>query len=135
MEGRGRGLQDGCPICLVGCTGRTPTGIRIGPVFTPPELRSRGYATALVAEFSRMLLDTGRRFCFLYTDMSNATSNAIYRRIGYRLHCRSAMIRFTCRTRWSRRARDSRASGGSIGGAARGRESPETAWRESKGSE
>jgi uncharacterized protein len=33
---------------------------------------------------SQGALDAGARFCFLYTDLSNPTSNAIYTRIGYR---------------------------------------------------
>ena len=64
--------------------GPTPNGIRIGPIYTPPELRRRGYASALTAEITRMLLDGGRRFCFLFTDLANPTSNSIYQRIGYR---------------------------------------------------
>lgn len=72
----------------------TPNGIRIGPVFTPPEYRGRGYATALVAEQSTRLLESGRTFCFLYTDLANPTSNAIYRRIGYRQLADSAEYRF-----------------------------------------
>ena len=48
-----------------------------------PEFRARGYATAAVAALSQQLLDSGRTFCSLYTDLSNATSNSIYRRIGY----------------------------------------------------
>jgi uncharacterized protein len=86
--------EDGEAVSLTGFGSPTPTGVRIGPVYTPPALRGRGYASALVAEVSRECLRRGRRFCFLYTDMSNPTSNAIYRRIGYRLHCASAMIRF-----------------------------------------
>jgi predicted GNAT family acetyltransferase len=39
----------------------------------------------LVAELSRKMLADGCGFCVLYTDLSNPTSNAIYRRIGYRL--------------------------------------------------
>jgi uncharacterized protein len=64
--------------------GATPNGIRIGPIYTPPELRQRGYASALTAEITRMLLQGGRRFCFLFTDLANPTSNSIYQRIGYR---------------------------------------------------
>jgi GNAT superfamily N-acetyltransferase len=56
----------------------------IGPVYTPPEERGRGYATSLVAAVSRLLLDQGRPGCTLYTDLANPTSNAIYERIGYR---------------------------------------------------
>lgn len=75
--------DDGAPVSLAGWGGRTPNGVRVGPVYTPPELRGRGYATTLVADLSQWLLDEGRRFCFLYTDLSNPTSNAIYERIGY----------------------------------------------------
>ena len=89
----------GKPVSLAGWGGRTPNGIRVGPVYTPPELRGRGYATALTAELSQRLLDGrlfegGRRFCFLYTDLANPTSNAIYERIGYRRVAESAEIVF-----------------------------------------
>jgi predicted GNAT family acetyltransferase len=81
-------------VSLSGWGGPTPNGIRIGPVYTPPELRGRGYATSLVAELSQALLDAGRRFCFLYTDLANPTSNAIYERIGYVRVCEAAMVAF-----------------------------------------
>ena len=91
--------DEGEPVSLAGWGGPTPNGIRIGPVYTPPELRGRGYATALTAELSQRLLDGrlfegGRRFCFLYTDLANPTSNAIYERIGYRRVAESAEISF-----------------------------------------
>ena len=89
----------GEPVSLAGWGGRTPNGIRVGPVYAPPHLRGRGYATALTAELSQRLLDGrlfegGRRFCFLYTDLANPTSNAIYERIGYRRVAESAEIAF-----------------------------------------
>jgi predicted GNAT family acetyltransferase len=71
------------PVSFAGYGGLTPNGIRVGPVYTPPELRRRGYASALTAELTRMLLDGGRTFCFLFTDLANPTSNSIYQRIGY----------------------------------------------------
>jgi predicted GNAT family acetyltransferase len=86
--------EDDGPVCVAGFGGETPNGIRIGPVYTPPALRGRGYATALVAELSASLLAGGRRFCFLYTDLANPTSNAIYERIGYLRVCESAEIAF-----------------------------------------
>ena len=76
--------EDGEPVSMGGYGGLTPNGIRVGPIYTPPELRCRGYATALTAAMTRMLLDGGRRFCFLFTDLANPTSNSIYQRIGYR---------------------------------------------------
>jgi uncharacterized protein len=81
-------------VSISGWGGPTPNGIRIGPVYTPPEHRGRGYATALVAALSQTLLDGGRRFCFLYTDLANPTSNAIYERIGYVKIAESAMVAF-----------------------------------------
>jgi uncharacterized protein len=75
--------DDGRPVSLAGHAGETPNGSRVGPVYTPPELRGRGYASALTAALTAQLLER-RRFCFLYTDLANPTSNSIYQRIGYR---------------------------------------------------
>ncbi|NLT43149.1 MAG: GNAT family N-acetyltransferase, partial [Anaerolineae bacterium] len=47
-----------------------------------------------VAALSQMLLDRGRRFCFLYTDLANPTSNHIYQEIGYHPVADSVMLRF-----------------------------------------
>jgi len=82
--------EDGEVVSLSGFGGETPHGIRIGPVYTPPRLRRRGYASALVAQLSRQLLDEGRDYCFLYTDLANPTSNRIYMDVGYELVCESA---------------------------------------------
>lgn len=76
--------EDERPVSMAGFGGRTPNGIRIGPVYTPQDLRGRGYASALTAALTQRLLDSGLRFCFLYTDLANTTSNSIYQRIGYR---------------------------------------------------
>lgn len=94
---RGEGLwcwDDPEPVCLAGFVAATPNGVRIGPVYTPPSCRRRGYATALVAEVSRAMLGRGNRFCFLYADAANPTSNAIYQRVGFRQVARSRMVRF-----------------------------------------
>lgn len=81
-----RGLYlwvDGAPVAMAGYTGPTPHGIRVGPVYTPPEHRGKGYASALVAQMSQALLDGGRSFCFLFTNLANPTANHIYEQIGY----------------------------------------------------
>jgi uncharacterized protein len=75
--------EDGGPVSMAAAGGPTPNGIRIGPVYTPPELRRNGYASAVTAATSQAELDKGRRFIFLFTDLSNPTSNKIYRQIGY----------------------------------------------------
>lgn len=72
LAARGRGL---------------PRGHSVGPVYTPPTQRGRGYAAACVATLSQALLDGGAQYCTLFTDLANPTSNAIYQRIGYRPVC------------------------------------------------
>jgi predicted GNAT family acetyltransferase len=79
--------EDGEPVTMVGYSGPTPHGMRIGPVYTPPERRRKGYGGACTAAVSQLLLDGGRRFVFLFTDLSNPTSNHIYQEIGYRPVC------------------------------------------------
>jgi hypothetical protein len=86
--------DEGAPVSLVGAGGVTPNGMRIGPVFTPMDRRRRGYASNLTAAVSGLLLDEGRRFCFLYTDLANPISNGIYRAIGYAPVTDAMMISF-----------------------------------------
>src|SRR4051794_30579364 len=76
-------MDEGRAVSLTGVGGLTPNGIRIGPVYTPPEHRGRGYASNLVAQVSQAQIDAGRRFVFLFTDLANPTSNKIYQDIGY----------------------------------------------------
>ena len=97
IGGRNAGLffwVDGSPVAMAGFSGPTPNGVRIGMVYTPPELRRRGYASACVAALSQRMLDEGRRFCFLYTDLANPTSNHIYQEIGYRPVCDALVLMF-----------------------------------------
>lgn len=84
---------DGSPVSLTGWM-RIPGGARIGPVYTPPAGRGRGYASNLVAEVSEQMLSGGSEACFLYTDLGNPTSNGIYRAIGYEQVAESLMIEF-----------------------------------------
>ena len=86
--------EDGQPVSLVGYGGRTPNGVRIGPVYTPPDRRGRGYASALTAAVSAEQLARGRRFCFLYTDAHNPTANHVYSAIGYERVCESVDYAF-----------------------------------------
>jgi predicted GNAT family acetyltransferase len=81
-----RGLylwEDDVVVAMAGWSGPTAHGIRIGPVYTPPDQRRRGYAGACVGALSQLLLDEGRDFCVLYTDASNPTSNHVYQMLGY----------------------------------------------------
>jgi predicted GNAT family acetyltransferase len=82
-RGEFRVWEDDAPVAYAGFNDAAPDFARIAPVYTFPDRRSRGYATALVASLSRELLARGKRRLFLTTDVSNRTSNGIYARIGY----------------------------------------------------
>ena len=67
-------------------TGANPPSFgvaRLGPVYTPPAQRGRGWASNAVAELSRRIQAEGARVC-LFTDQANPTSNKIYAALGYR---------------------------------------------------
>jgi predicted GNAT family acetyltransferase len=74
---------EGAAVSMAGYAGPTPNGIRVAWVYTPPENRGKGFAGACVAALSQKLLDDGRKFCFLYTDLANPVSNHVYQKIGY----------------------------------------------------
>jgi len=85
---RSRGLwfwvdESGEPVHLTGTTPPAFGVARIGPVYTPPSQRGRGWASNAVAEVSRLLELDGARVC-LFTDQANPTSNRIYAALGYR---------------------------------------------------
>jgi predicted GNAT family acetyltransferase len=81
--------QGGKPVSMAGISGPTRNGIRVNAVFTPKIWRRRGLASALVAELSQLMLGRGRKFCCLYADLANPTSNQIYQRLGYKPVCDS----------------------------------------------
>lgn len=79
--------EDGGTACMVGLNELVGGTVRIGPVYTPPDRRRRGYASVAVAVASQRALDAGAERCMLFTDLANPTSNKIYAAIGYRRHC------------------------------------------------
>jgi predicted GNAT family acetyltransferase len=86
--------DQGATVSMSGIHQAPPIGVRIGPVYTPPEFRGNGHATSLVAAASQEQLDAGRPACYLHTDLGNPTSNAIYQRIGYDWVCEAIDLRF-----------------------------------------
>jgi predicted GNAT family acetyltransferase len=79
--------EDEQPVSMAAKNRPISNGISVSFVYTPPEFRKRGYATACVASLSQLLLDSGWQFCTLFTDLSNPTSNHIYQTIGYTPVC------------------------------------------------
>jgi RimJ/RimL family protein N-acetyltransferase len=75
---------DGRAVSLAGASRVIEGTVRVAPVYTPKQLRGRGFAGAVTAAVSRAALDAGAREVLLFTDLANPTSNALYHRLGYR---------------------------------------------------
>jgi uncharacterized protein len=84
----------GASVAMASLARPTRRGITVNAVYTPPEYRKHGYATALTAAVSAEGLRRGKSFCVLYTDLSNPTSNSIYPKIGYKPISGSRQYRF-----------------------------------------
>jgi predicted GNAT family acetyltransferase len=75
--------DDADVVSVVGVSPAIAGTVRVGPVYTPPGRRSRGYASSAVAAASRLALANGAERCMLFTDIANPTSNKIYAEVGY----------------------------------------------------
>jgi ribosomal protein S18 acetylase RimI-like enzyme len=85
--------EDGNAVSMAVCRKPIEGVVRVSGVYTAPEHRRRGYAEACVYEISKRLTEAGYR-SILYTDLSNPTSNSIYRRIGYKAVAEALLYRF-----------------------------------------
>ncbi len=85
--------DDGGPMALAGTSEPVVGVVRVSAVYTPAQHRNRGYGSSCVAAVSEQVLAGGFR-CILYTDLGNATSNSIYRSIGYRAATEVLRYRF-----------------------------------------
>jgi uncharacterized protein len=75
---------DDGPVSFLAVSPEVAGVVRLGPVYTPPALRGRGYASSAVAATSRRALAAGADRCMLFTDLANPTSNKIYAEVGFR---------------------------------------------------
>ncbi|MFG2984900.1 GNAT family N-acetyltransferase [Streptomyces sp. NPDC048258] len=73
----------GTPVSLAGFGRPIGSASRVGPVYTPPELRGRGYAAGVTHAASEAAYAAGASEVLLFTDLANPTSNGVYLRLGY----------------------------------------------------
>jgi predicted GNAT family acetyltransferase len=85
---------EGQPVCWLADRPAEPHFAHIGPVYTPPQHRRKGYAAALTYEATKYYLDQGR-IGTLYTDAANPTSNGVYESVGYVRVGRAIEYKFT----------------------------------------
>jgi predicted GNAT family acetyltransferase len=86
--------HEGRPVSLAGRNRAAAGQARLGPVYTPPGLRGRGFGGAATATVTQAALDDGADGVVLFTDLDNPTSNTLYQRLGYRRLSDWAVIRF-----------------------------------------
>jgi len=86
--------HEGRPVSLAGRRRAAAGQARVGPVYTPPDLRGRGFGGAATAAVTQAALDDGAEGVVLFTDLGNPTSNTLYQRLGYRPISDWAVIRF-----------------------------------------
>jgi predicted GNAT family acetyltransferase len=75
--------EDGGPVSFAASNPAVAGAVRIGPVYTPPTARRRGYAAGATAAAAAAALAAGATEVLLFTDLANPTSNALYRRLGF----------------------------------------------------
>ncbi len=85
---------DGEPVAQAAARAVVAGMSRIGPVYTPPEHRGRGYAAAVTAAAARWALGSGARHVLLYTDLANPTTNRLSPRLGFRPRYDALELRF-----------------------------------------
>ncbi|WP_406512894.1 GNAT family N-acetyltransferase [Streptomyces sp. NBC_00161] len=73
----------GTPVSMAGFFRPIGSAARVGPVYTPPELRGRGYAAGVTYAVSEAAYAAGASEVLLFTDLANPTSNGVYQRLGY----------------------------------------------------
>ncbi len=75
------------PVSMAAGVARTPRGISISFVYTPPEFRRRGYAKAVVAALGAKLLASDRKYCFIFADTGDEQKHRLYQQVGARTLC------------------------------------------------
>jgi uncharacterized protein len=86
--------QDDQPVSAAGATGAVAGVTRVNFVYTPPEHRRQGYASACVSALSAHLRVAEANTCVLYAQLTNPTSNGVYCSIGYRPVIEVLLYRF-----------------------------------------
>jgi ribosomal protein S18 acetylase RimI-like enzyme len=94
------GVREGDKLVAAGGThvvSRRHRIAAIGNIYTRPEARGHGHATAVTAAVVEALLAMGCDDLILNVAVTNHTAAAIYERLGFRTHCRHWELSATLR--------------------------------------
>lgn len=78
-------LENGRPVAYSAFNARLPDVVQIGGVWTPPELRGRGYARAVVAGSLLEARREGVCRAVLFTGVENVAARRAYEALGFRV--------------------------------------------------
>lgn len=78
-------LEGDRPVAYSAFNARLPDAVQIGGVWTPPELRSRGYARAVVAGSLLEARSAGASLAVLFTGEENVSARRAYEALGFRV--------------------------------------------------
>ena len=87
-------MHHGTAVSMASRHGPIAGSARVGPVYTPPEHRGRGYGSAVTAAATGDVLADGA-IPVLFTDLANPVSNRIYPPLGYYPVEDRLFVRFT----------------------------------------
>ncbi|WP_123042601.1 GNAT family N-acetyltransferase [Cohnella candidum] len=82
------------PVSMANIAHRSARHARINAVYTPPEQRKQGYASAVVSQLCDIVHQEGL-IPMLYADTKNPDSNKVYRNIGFVESGKIAEIKFS----------------------------------------
>jgi uncharacterized protein len=86
--------DDSGPVSMLARNAPTQNSERVSVVYTPPELRGKGYGAAANATLAQIILDSGKRYACLFADINNPVSNKMYLKIGYEAVCDVTRYKF-----------------------------------------
>ncbi|HEY6066629.1 MAG TPA: GNAT family N-acetyltransferase, partial [Thermoanaerobaculia bacterium] len=78
-------LDRGTPVSYSAFNARLPDAVQVGGVWTPPDLRGRGYGRAVVAGSLLAARSEGARLALLFTGEENRSARAAYEALGFRV--------------------------------------------------
>ena len=76
--------KDDAPVAMAAFNARTAEMAQVGGVYTPPELRGKGYGRCVVAAALATARESGAKRGILFTAESNRPAQSAYRAIGFR---------------------------------------------------
>jgi ribosomal protein S18 acetylase RimI-like enzyme len=76
---------DGRPVAVAGHSPVRRAAAKIAPVYTPPDLRRRGFGSAVTAAAVRSAQHLGAGQVTLFTDADYPAANLVYRQLGFEM--------------------------------------------------